>query len=773
MDQPRIQQLAEHVVNRIAAGEVVQRPVSALKEMLENSLDAGSTQISITVKEGGNKLLQIQDNGSGIEKADLSLLCTRHATSKLQQYEDLQSINTLGFRGEALASISFVAHLTVTTMTKTAPHGFRVTYRDGEMDAAGPKPCASVQGTTLLVEDLFYNVNTRKQALKSSSDEFSRILDVVGRAVYGPAVARCLLPFKQHMGSGAESPSAEDAEKPCFVAEGFVSNADFNGKKTMLVLFINGRPVDCSPLKRALEATYAAILPKAAKPWIFLDLVMPGSHVDVNLHPTKREVGFLHQDELLEAIRGAVEETLLTSNDKRTYTQTVLPGAPALQDVPSPVVNEIASQRGKPVAEHKLPYKDPAYLLANRPKLIHLNARQVPISQPYTQAQIQTALLWMMLPRQLPLQPLQEAQGMLRGREDALLEEGEDWQERASQSRLVRQRQNPEEPSDLTSIRELLHEVTQDTHEGLSEVLRKHTYALRRFDNMSSIKINGAAKVADLAMLAVELEEDAGTWRAMDGSKEEVAPLIQQLLQDKAVLLQECFGIQVGAEGHLAALPQLIEGHCPELDRLSHFVLQLARDVDWEDEKQCFKGLAQVLAELYHIQPPLVPEDNSPSAGAEPPVASTSQTATDSPQCGQPMQATPRAEAAFPLASTTGGDSFISRQQLGISDTPDAAIGDSGLLEDALTVTAGAASAGTPSQGPTTSPVASGLDADQLSTKSGQASVKALCSQEWKIQHVIFPAMRMFLKPGRHRATDGSVVELTRLEKLYKIFERC
>ncbi|KAL0034722.1 hypothetical protein WJX77_003881 [Trebouxia sp. C0004] len=853
MDQPRIQQLEEHVVNRIAAGEVVQRPVSALKEILENSLDAGSTQVSITVKEGGNKLLQIQDNGSGIEKADLSLLCTRHATSKLQQYEDLQSINTLGFRGEALASISFVAHLTVTTMTKNAPHGFRVTYRDGEMDAAGPKPCASVQGTTLLVEDLFYNVNTRKQALKSSSDEFSRILDVVGRyavyksgvafsckrqgearadihtlagasrldnirAVYGPAVARCLLPFKQHMGSGAELPSAEDAEKPCFVAEGYVSNADFNGKKTMLVLFINGRPVDCSPLKRALEATYAAILPKAAKPWIFLDVVMPGNHVDVNLHPTKREVGFLHQDELLEAIRGAVEETLLTSNDKRTYTQTVLPGAPALKDVPSPVTTETASQRGKPVAEHKLVRTDSrtktlhTFLQPSQanpsqcspsPDLTALQTRADPNSPAVNEAAQAAAFAAL---AGGPVRRRGANRGMLRGREDALLEEEEDWQERASQSRQVRQRQNPEEPCDLTSIRQLLDEVTQDTHEGLSEVLRKHTYvgmadetlallqhgtrlyllnvaalsrdmfyqqALRRFDNMSSIKIHGAAKIADLAMLAVELEEDAGTWREMDGSKEEVAPLIQQLLQDKAVLLQECFGIQVAAEGHLAALPQLIEGHCPDLDRLPHFVLQLARDVDWEDEKQCFKGLAQVLAELYHIQPPLVPEDSSPSAGADPPVASTSQTAIDSPQCGQPTQAMPRAKAAFPSNSSMGGDSFISRQHLGISYTPDGAIGDSGLLEDALTATAGADSAGPPDAGATTSPVASGLDADQLPAKSGQASVKALCSQEWKIQHVIFPAMRMFLKPGRHRATDGSVVELTRLEKLYKIFERC
>lgn len=503
---------------------------------------------------------------------------------------------------------------------------------------------------------------------------------------------------------------------------------------------------------------------------------------------------------------------------RRTYTQTVLPGAPALQDIPSPLVNEPASQRSKPVAEHKLVRTDSrtktlhTFLQPSQPNPSHcspspdltaLQTRADPDSPAVNDAAQAAAFAGL---AGGPVRRRGANRGMLRGREDALLEEGEDWQERASQSRQVRQRQNPEEPSDLTSIRELVDEVTQDTHEGLSEVLRKHTYvgmadetlallqhgtrlyllnvaalsrdmfyqqALRRFDNMSSIKINGAAKIADLAMLAVELEEDAGTWREMDGSKEDVAPLIQQLLQDKAVLLQECFGIQVGAEGHLAALPQLIEGHCPELDRLPQFVLQLARDVDWEDEKQCFKGLAQVLAELYHIQPPLVPEDASPSAGAHASVASTSQTATDSPQCGQPIQATPRAEAALPSNSSIGGDSFISRQQLGISDTLDAAIGDSGLLEDAMTATGGAGSAGTPSQAPTTSPVASGLGADQLPAKPGQASVKALCSQEWKIQHVIFPAMRMFLKAGRHRATDGSVVELTRLEKLYKIFERC
>ena len=164
----------------------------------------------------------------------------------------------------------------------------------------------------------------------------------------------------------------------------------------------------------------------------------------------------------------------------------------------------------------------------------------------------------------------------------------------------------------------------------------------------------------------------------------------------------------------------------------------------------------QVLAELYHIQPPLLPEDSSPSAGADPPVASTSQTTTDSTRCGQPTQATPRPVAACPSASANGGDSFISRQQLGISDTPDAAVGDtpdaavgdtpdaaiadSGLLEDALTATAGAGSAGTPGQGSAASPLATGPDVDQLPAKLGQASVKALCSQEWKIQHVSLSA---------------------------------
>ncbi|PNW88590.1 hypothetical protein CHLRE_01g036050v5 [Chlamydomonas reinhardtii] len=365
-----IRKLDENVVNKIAAGEVIQRPASALKEMLENSLDAGSTQISVTVKDGGNKLLQITDNGSGIRKEDLAILCHRHTTSKLSQFEDLETISTLGFRGEALCSISFVSHMAVTTMARDAQYGFRVTYKDSAMEAPGPKPVAAVPGTTITVEDLFYNVPTRRKALKSASEEYGLILDTLGRyavysapgvgfscrrhgdgrpdisttaagsrldavrAVYGADVARELLPLALAAGGGT-GPEVP-VEGPLGIKlEGLISGANYgSGKKTVLVLFINGRCVECAPLRRALEGVYAALLPKASKPWLFLDLRLPPRQVEVNMHPTKREVGFMHQAEVIEVIRGAVEAKLLASNDSRTFAtgatatlQTVLPFA--------------------------------------------------------------------------------------------------------------------------------------------------------------------------------------------------------------------------------------------------------------------------------------------------------------------------------------------------------------------------------------------------------------------------------------------------------------
>ncbi|KAK9813170.1 hypothetical protein WJX72_010077 [[Myrmecia] bisecta] len=962
---PRIRRLEEHVVNKIAAGEVVQRPVSALKEMLENSLDAGATQINIVVKEGGNKLLQIQDNGHGIQKEDLALLCERHATSKLVAFDDLEAINTLGFRGEALASISFVAHLTVTTMTKDCAHGLRITYRDGHMDPAGPKPCAAVPGTTIMVEDLFYNMITRKKALRSASEEYSKILDMVGRyavfskgvgisckrqgearadihslanaskldnirSVYGANVARNVLPFEQRMGSGADLPKPMDT--PCFMAEGFVSSADYSGKKSMLVLFINQRPVECGPLKRALEATYAAILPKAAKPFIFLDVRMPGPHVDVNLHPTKREVGFLHQDALIEAVRAAVEERLLASNNKRTYTQMLLPGAVPLEDVviPSPAEELASTQRAKAGGDHKLVRTDSR--MQTLDSFLLPSSQTPPLQQAQATTQRSAAVAAAMAsvarkrgidrdairqrPNRSPASSrLAGAGGQeldLTSRDQDLggenAEEGSAVVVGASQ-RVTRQQRNPQAVHELTSIQELIAEVENGVHEGMTEIIRKHTYVgmadntlgllqhgtrlylvdvavltrdmfylqvLKRFEHYSSIRINPAVRVSELAELAVEAEQANGAWNDEDGSKEEVAALIEKLLVDKAAMLHEYFGIGVDSEGCLTSLPQLIDAYCPDLDRLPQFVMRMARDVDWDDEKACFRSIAQVLADFYKVQQPY--EDASggqePSGGQADMHADAAKSLLHSTFTPAPDDAVQLAALALSApADVAGGGSAAAKQVAAMRDleaavngseyegtaSPGSMLADASLeaedgksgttvlldkhqppeLSSVPAVLAKPISSPQPSllplamlspvtqmgdpasPSPPSDPAAVQKAATELTrggrakgqedgaladlqtqtelddsqwqaagsafaelhvpgaedaTASGSLNGTAGCLGEtraWTLQHVIFPALRAFFKASRSRAFDGSITELTRLETLYRIFERC
>ncbi|KAI8475935.1 MAG: hypothetical protein J3K34DRAFT_517092 [Monoraphidium minutum] len=359
-----ILQLPEAVVHRIAAGEVIQRPASALKEMVENSIDAGASRVAVTLKEGGLRLLQVADDGCGVAAGDLPLLCVRHATSKLRAYEDLETVATLGFRGEALASISFVAHLGVVTMARGDPHGWRASYQDGALlEPPGPRPCAAVPGTVLTVEDLFFNVPARRKAFRAGGAEEGALryavwaaprvgfslrrqgearadlatapgasrLDVI-RQLHGPDLAAALLPLAVARGEEPSASLPHDAPGgPHLRAQGYVTGLAWAGRRSGLVLFINGRCVECGPLKRGAEAVYASLVPRAAKPWMFLDVTLPPRQVEVNVHPTKREVGFLHQDEVIDAICRDLEAALLAAMSSRTFATQVTPATVGLR----------------------------------------------------------------------------------------------------------------------------------------------------------------------------------------------------------------------------------------------------------------------------------------------------------------------------------------------------------------------------------------------------------------------------------------------------------
>eukprot|EP00605_Chrysophyceae_sp_TOSAG23-4_P001787 GSChrysophyteH1.ASY1.ANO1.1976.1 assembled CDS len=328
MIAPRaIKKLDETVVNRIAAGEVVQRPSAAIKEMLENSLDAGASSISVTVKGGGLQLLMIQDNGSGIKKEDLGIVCERFTTSKLSTFEDLKTISTFGFRGEALASITHVSHLTITTRTADAPCAYKAKYTDGQL------PCAGTVGTTIAVEDLFYNMNTRRTAFKNLNEQYQRVLDVVTKySIHYSVSFTCKrhgqelldLEFSENAMSSQQSPS--DFERCEFSVRGKISNANYSSKRGMFIIFINNRLVESASVKRVVESLYVDLLPKHSHPFAYLSIEMPLSHVDVNVHPTKKEVHFLHETELLERLHKEITKLLSGASNSRTfYAKPLLP----------------------------------------------------------------------------------------------------------------------------------------------------------------------------------------------------------------------------------------------------------------------------------------------------------------------------------------------------------------------------------------------------------------------------------------------------------------
>ena len=328
----RIQLLPEQLVNQIAAGEVVERPAAAVKELLENSLDAGARRIDLELEQGGLSLIRVRDDGQGIPRGELALALQRHATSKIGSLEDLERVSSLGFRGEALPSLLSVSRLSLSSRTAGEDHGWKV-GGDGALDGKPPEPVPHPPGTTIEARDLFFNTPARRKFLRAESTEFRYIDQAVRRL----ALARYDVGFVlRHNGRrGLELPAADsDAAREQRLAavtdEAFLANAvtldetrnglrlwgwialpSFSrGAADLQYLYVNGRAVKDKLLGHALRRAYADALHGSRYPAYVLYLELDPSRVDANVHPAKTEVRFRDSARVHDFLFGAVHQAL-------------------------------------------------------------------------------------------------------------------------------------------------------------------------------------------------------------------------------------------------------------------------------------------------------------------------------------------------------------------------------------------------------------------------------------------------------------------------------
>lgn len=552
----------------------------------------------------------------------------------MKAFEDLTSIGTYGFRGEALASISHIAHLTVTSRTKDSQAAWKATYSGGKLvpakpgQEAKPVPTAGRQGTQITVEDLFYNMATRRKAFRSASEEYNKILDVVGRyAIHCSGVA---FSCKKHGESSAtlSTPanastldtirliyqstvaneliefSSEDARFG-FKATGWTSNANYHVKKTTILLFINHRSVESTNIRKAIEQTYATFLPKGGHPFVYLNLEIDPQRVDVNVHPTKREVNFLNEDEIIEIICNNIRVKLASVDTSRTFmTQSLLPGAPV------PLAAGSSDTRSSGVGG--------------------VESRTTP--KPYENNLVRTDAKLRKITTMLPPSGRQQSGP---GIASAEMKDTDMEYELSEREPIVCR---------LMTVKELRAEVRDSMHNELTEVFAGHTFVgivderrrlaaiqsgvklflvdyglicseyfyqvgLTHFGNFGAIRFSEPLLLKDVLRIAAEEEKSCVVDEEDDFEVDEVVDVISEQLIKSREMLLEYFTLEISPDGQLLSIPLLMKGYTPSLGKLPKFLLRLGPHVNWSNEKECFATFLRELADFY------VPEPLPPSPG--------------------------------------------------------------------------------------------------------------------------------------------------------------
>ncbi|KAG5513870.1 hypothetical protein PMAC_000492 [Pneumocystis sp. 'macacae'] len=600
----RILSLDISVVNKIAAGEVIQRPSNALKELIENSIDAGATSIDILIEGGGLKLLQVSDNGYGIAKEDLSVLCQRFTTSKLRTFEDLSSISTYGFRGEALASISYISYVTVITKTADSDCAWEANYLNGKLISpkgemsSDPKPSAGRQGTQIVIKDLFYNIPSRLKSFRSPNDEYIRILDIIYRYAvhcerigfscknYGEIIpsittsskSTVIENIKQLYGTavGSELLSFSlSSQDYMFQAKGFITSLNYSAKKTTFLLFINhiDRSVDCKALKRGLESIYK----------------IESSRVDVNIHPTKREVHFFYEDEIIDLIC------------KKVYSE--------LSKIDSLKAISLQAVKTKSCS------------------LNYVNRSLIGGKKTYDKYYVRTDAKFQTITSILNSAQTSTIKKIKRNNFETLVDDF--LYEVNDREKIIVK---------LTSIKELKDEIIRKQCDVLTNIFMNHIFigivdeekqlaaiqhstelyfvdygflsfelfyqiGLAGFANFGTIKLEPELSLVELLEILPEsmVHDSAFLKNLMNVSK---------IIVDFRQMLYEYFSFGISSDGKIYSLPLLLKGYAPNIGKLPLFIYRLCTKVNWNKEKECFYTFLKELA-LFYLPDPLFKKQDS------------------------------------------------------------------------------------------------------------------------------------------------------------------
>ncbi|XP_028031768.1 DNA mismatch repair protein Mlh1 [Bombyx mandarina] len=669
MNEPGIiRKLSEEVVNRIAAGEIVQRPANALKELIENSLDAKSTNIIITVKSGGLKFLQIQDNGTGIRNEDLGIVCERFTTSKLRKYEDLQEISTYGFRGEALASISHIAHLTILTKTAQDKCAYKASYENGKLK--GPiKACAGNNGTQITVEDLFYNVVARKGALRSPTEEYTRLMEVVGGyAIHNSQVGFTLKKFSENtdLKTAMKSSVIEnvriiygntiarelieveilDANLKLSI-HGYITNVNYSNKKGILLLFINHRLVDSQAIRKAVDSVYSTYLPKNSHAFVYLSIELDPKNVDVNVHPTKHEVQFLYEEQIVEKIKTCIETKLLGCSSTRVlYTQARLPGAAQPRDVADQPTDAAKTSAAHMVRVNPNVQKIDKFfeLEPNKTNQLTRDNASAVVNDVDQQQKIPSE---QDLNNSIVKEPAEDNKVQEKWKQYTEVGQANITYVDPKDSFKTRTFQYQRIETKLTSVKQLRLEVENNCNSNLREILANLIFIacidchksliqhstklylcdttrlteelfyetlLYDFQNFGFIKLSNPLPLEELFVLGLNGSTQNSEQDSELGDTGEMAQHMTQLLLSKRAMLYEYFSLEINGNGELLALPLLLDGHVPFVGALPTYLVRLVTEVNWDSEKECFETFCRQTAKFY-AQPN--PDPNAESVSSE------------------------------------------------------------------------------------------------------------------------------------------------------------